>query len=200
MRKLFAAMVAVLLLALSPSVYAANIPLFTGATGGGCSEASQLVPCLNQTIQAVNVGVAGLLGSSPTQATTTGTSIQTLGTVTIPGGTLATPGQSIRIKCFGTGTSTGTNTLTVQVGSATAFAVAGAATTAGVFTADVFVMKTGASTQQIWSQGQFNATLTTPTEQPGTLTDTAGINVTCSGTSTTTGQFTLNGMVVEQIK
>lgn len=197
MRKLFAALVAVLF---ASTAFAANLPLFTGAAGGGCSEASQLVSCLNQTIQSINSGVAGLLGSSPTQAATTGTTIQTLGTVTIPGGTLASAGQSIRIKCFGTGTSTGTNTLTVQVGSATAFAVAGAATTAGVFSADVFVMKTGASTQQIWSQGQFNATIATPTEQAGTLTDTAGINVTCSGTSTTTGQFTLNGMVVEQIK
>lgn len=198
LRKLLAALAAVLVSA--TVALAANLPLFTGAAGGGCAEASQLVPCLNQTIQAINAGVAGLLGSSPVQATTTGTSIQALGTVTIPGGTLANAGQAVRVKCFGTGTSTGTNTLTVQVGSATAFAVAGGATTAGVFEADVFVMKTGASTQQIWSQGQFNATNATPTQQAGTLTDTAGINVVCSGTSTTTGQFTLNGMVVEQIK
>jgi hypothetical protein len=198
MRMFFAALVAVIFSAFC--AMAANLPLFTGAAGGGCSEASQLVSCLNQTILSVNSLTAGLLGSSPAQATTTGTSIQALGTVTIPGGTLATPGQSIRIKCFGTGTATGTNTLTVQVGSATAFAVAGAATTAGVFEADVFVMKTGASTQQIWSQGQFNTTITLPTEQSGTQTDTAGINVVCSGTTTTTGNFTLNAMVVEQIK
>jgi hypothetical protein len=198
LRKLSAAVAAVLLSA--SLALAANLPLFSGAAGGGCSEASQLVPCLNQTIQAINSGVAGLLGSSVVQATTTQTTIQTLGTVTLPAGTLASPGQSIRIKAFGTGTATGTNTLTVQVGTATAFAVAGAATTAGVFEADVMVLKTGSNTQQIFSQGQFNATIATPTEQSGTLTDTNPITITVSGTSTTSGNFTLNGVVVEQIK
>lgn len=196
-RKLSAALVAVFL---SASAFAANLPLFSGAAGGGCSEASQLVPCLNQTIQAINSGVAGLLGSSPVQATTTGTTIQALGTVTIPAGTLANAGQAVRVKCFGSGTNIGTNTLTVQVGSSTAFAVAGALTTAGSFDVEVYVMKTGASTQQILSKGQFNATLTAETTVAGTNTDTAGINAVCSGTSTTAGNFTLNGMTVEQVK
>jgi hypothetical protein len=195
MRKILAALVAVLF---SSTVYAANLPLFTGAAGGGCSEASQLVPCLNQTIQSINTGVEGLVGSSPTQATTTGTSLQTLGTVSVGTNQLVT-GQLLRVKCFYTGTATGTNTATVQVGSSTAYAVAGAATTAGAFDVEVYVMKTGANTQQILSKGQFNATLTAETVVAGANADT-GYNIICQGTSTTTGNITLNSMSVEQLK
>lgn len=195
MRKLSAALVAVLISA--SCALAANVPILTGPN---FSDASQILGSLNTLIQSINANVEGAVGSSPVQATTTGTSIQALGTVTVPGGTLANAGQALRVKCFGSGTATGTNTLTVQVGSSAAFAVAGAATTAGAFDVDVIVMKTGASTQQIESKGQFNATLTAQTIVSGTNTDTAGINVVCSGTSTTTGNFTLNGMYVEQIK
>jgi hypothetical protein len=194
LRKLSAALVAVLF---STSVFAASVPILTGPN---FSDASQILGSLNTLIQSLNFNVEGLVGSSPTQATTTGTSIQALGTVTIPGGQLATAGQSVRVKCFGTGTATGTNTLTVQVGASAAYAIAGVATTAGVFNADVFIMKTGANTQQIYSAGNFNVTLITPTIVSGTNTDTAGINVVCSGTTTTTGNFTLNAMTVEQIK
>jgi hypothetical protein len=199
LKKALAAVVAAVLYVaatLAP-IPAANVPILTGPQ---FSDASQILGSLNALVQSINTNVSGLIGASVVQAATTGTTIQTLGTVTIPGGTLANAGQAIRIKAFGTGTATGTNTLTVQVGTATAFAVAGAATTAGVFVADVLVLKTGANTQQIWSQGQFNATITTPTEQSGTLTDTGNINVTVSGTSTTTGNFTLNGVIVEQVK
>lgn len=202
LRKLSAAMAAVLVAAtLWVGAHAANLPLFTGAAGGGCSESSQLVPCLNQTIQAINTGVAGLLGSSPVQATTTGTTIQTLGTVTIPGGTLANPGQAVRVKCFASDAGgAGADVLTVQVGSSTAFAVTATAATAGALDADVIVFKTGASTQQILSKGQFNATPTAQTIVAGSNTDTSGINVTCSGTTPTTGDLTLKAMYVEQIK
>jgi hypothetical protein len=177
---------------------AANVPILTPSPN--ISEASQIVPTINTLIQSLNTNLGGEFGSSPVQATTTQTTIQTLGTITLNGGTLANAGQAVRITCFGTGTATGTNTLTIQFGTATAFAVAGSATTAGVFQASVLVMKTGASTQQILSQGSFNATLTTATEQSATQTDTSPINVTCSGTSTTSGNFTLNGMIGETIK
>jgi hypothetical protein len=201
LRKLSAALVAVALLlsAFASGLKAANLPLVTGAAGGGCSESSQLVPCLNQTIQSINAGVNGLLSSSPTQATTTGTTIQTLGTLTINAGVLALPGQAVRVVCLGSGTATGTNTLTMQAGNATAFAIAGTATTAAGFVGELIIYKTGASTQQIGGRGQAGA-VTTSSVVSGTLTDTAPINVTCSGTSTTTGNFTLNGMFMEQVK
>lgn len=193
------AAVAYVAAALAPvaPVKAANVPILTGPN---FSDASQILGSLNTLIQSINATVEGAIGSSPTQATTTGTSIQTLGTVSVAGGVLANAGQELRVKCFGSGTATGTNTLTVQVGASAAFAVAGTATTAGAFDVDVLVMKTGSNTQQILSKGQFNATPAAQTIVAGTNSDTAGFNVICQGTSTTTGNFTLNGMVVEQVK
>lgn len=183
-----------LLLSASVAFAAALTPLT------GPQDPSQINATVNQIIQQANrtIGVVGYPGGLP--AATTGTTIQALGTVTLPPNQLALAGQGVRITCTASGTVTGTNTLTVQVGTATAYAVAGAATTAGVFKATVLVQKTGASTQQIWSDGAFNTTLTTPTIISATQTDTAGINVTCSGTSTTSANFTLSEMIVENLQ
>jgi hypothetical protein len=201
MRKFLAALVAVLF---STSVFAASVPIITGAAGGagGCSEASQLVPCLNQTIQSINTTVEGVIGSSPTQATTTGTTIQVLGTVSVAGGVLANAGQSLRVKCFASDAGgAGADVLTVTVGSSTAFAVTATAATAGALDADVIVFKTGANTQQILSKGQFNATPIAQTIVAGANSDVNGFNITCSGTTpSTVGDMTLRGMFVEQVK
>jgi hypothetical protein len=173
---------------------AANLPLLTGA-----QDPSQLNATINNLIENINTGVEGSFGGFVGPAATTGTTIQVLGTATIPANNL-TAGQSVRVTCWGTGTATGTNTLTIQVGTASAFAVAGGATTAGVFSATVLYQKTGSSTQSLYSSGNFNTTLTTPVITAATQTDTAPIPVTCSGTSTTSANFTLNGMIAEQIK
>lgn len=177
--------------------FAANIPLVSGP-----QDPSQLQATINGVIQSVNTGTQGLNGGyvGGLPLATTGTSIQTLGSVTLPASILNATGKGVRLKCWGSGTSTGTNTMTMQFGNATAFAIAGSATTAGVFQSEVDVIKTGASTQQILSSGAFNTTLTTPTNISGSVTDTAAITVTCSGTSTTSGQFTLGGMFVEVLQ
>ena len=184
-----------ILLALAYTAFAANIPPLTGP-----QDPSQLQATINQLVQSVNsnVGMPGYVGGLP--AATTGTTIQQLGLVNLPGGVLNTVGKGLRISCYGTGTATGTNTLTVQVGTATAFAVAGTATTAGVFRSSVMLMKTGPSTQQIWSDGVFNLTGIQPTLISATQVDTATIPIQCEGTSTTTGNFTLNAMIVETLQ
>ena len=174
----------------------ANLSLLSGPQ---YSEPSQILATVNTLIRNINAGVMGSIGGFVGPAATVGTSIEILGTGSITANSLAA-GQSVRVTCWGTGTATGTNTLTIQIGSATAFAVAGGATTAGVFQAKVLVQKTGASTQSIWSEGRFNTTLTLPTIIAATQTDTADIPIKCSGTSTTAAQFTLNGMISEQIK
>jgi hypothetical protein len=196
--KLSLAVAAVLVAALVSPVVAANFSTLPSTPA--FNEPSQIVATLNTLILQMNAQGPGLTGSAPNQTPTTGTTIQALGTVTIPAGILANPGQAIRVTCFGAGTVTGTNTLTLQFGTSTAFAIAGAATTAGQFQGYQLIMKTGASTQEVFSYGSFNTTFTTPTTIAATQTDTGPINETCSGTSTTSGQFTLNGMIVEQIK
>lgn len=179
------------------AAFGANVSLLQGPQ---YSEPSQILSTVNTVIQNINSGVSGLLGGGFVgPKPTVGTTIEVLGTNTINASSLSA-GQAIRATCWGTGTATGTNTLTIQVGSATAYAVAGAGTTAGVYRATVLLQKTGASTQSIWSQGQFNTTLILPTIIAATQTDTAPIDVKCSGTSTTAAQFNLNGMIVEQVK
>lgn len=193
MKRLAAALVAFLY---STSVFAANLPLLSGPR---YSEPSQILPTVNTVIQSINAGVNGLLGSS-TGGTTTGTSIQALGTVTINPNVLNTVGQALRIKCWGTGTATGTNTLTLQYGTATVIAVAGGATTAGVFSAEATVLLTGSKTEDLIETGIFNATPATSVHVAATQDNTTALAATCSGTSTTSTNFTLTGMTVEQIK
>ncbi len=183
------------------SAFAANIS--TLSPSPNFSEASQIVGTLNTVIQNVNTQGPGLLPSGLVgglPAATTGTTIQALGTVTLPASFLANIGQGVRVTCWGAGTNTGTNTLTIQFGTATALAVSPGATTTATFQAKATIIKTGASTQQIWQEGQYNATWVTPTNTSGTQTDTSSIAITCSGTSTTSTNFTLNGMFVEVLK
>jgi hypothetical protein len=193
-RKLFYALTGLVLS--SAVAFGANLSLLSGPQ---YSEPSQILATVNTLIRNINSGVQGSIGGFVGPVATTAGTIQVLGTASIAANSL-TAGQSVRVTCWGTGTATGTNTLTIQVGSATAFAVAGSATTAGVFKATVLIQKTGASTQSIWSEGIYNSTLTLPTIIAATQTDTAAIPVKCSGTSTTAANFTLNGMIAEQIK
>jgi hypothetical protein len=194
LRKIGAALAAV---AVSGAIaYGVTVPLVTGPQDPGNMNAT-----INGVVQSMQNNVSGLYGPvGGLPAATTGTTIQTLGTVNLPANLLATAGQGVRVRCWGAGTATGTNTMTAQFGTQTAFAVAGAGTTAGVFDITVDVIKTGASTQQLLSKGTFNVTLTTPVNTAGTQTDTAAIPIICSGTSTTSTNFTLDGMTVELLK
>lgn len=193
LRTMFAATAAVVVSAVL--AWGTTVPLLTGA-----QDPSNLNATYNQLVTSLGNNISGLYAPVATPATTTGTTIQTLGTLTLPASLLANAGQGVRIHCWGAGTNTGTNTLTLQFGSQTAFAVAGGATTAGTFDAQMDVVKSGASTQQIFSKGWFNVTMTQPVNTAGTQADTATIPITCSGTSTTSAQFTLNGMTVELLK
>jgi hypothetical protein len=180
---------------LSGVAFANNLPLITGA-----QDPSQLNATINTLIQSINANTTGLVGSYVTSTATTGTSIQALGTVTIAPNLLSSPGQALRIKCWGTGTATGTNTLTLQYGTATVIAVAGGATTAGVFSAEAIVLLTGSKTEDLIETGIFNATPATSVHVAATQDNTTSLNAVCSGTSTTLGNFTLTGMTVEQLK
>lgn len=188
--------IALLGLLISTSAFAANLPLLSGPQ---YSEPSQILPTVNTVIQNINAGVTGTLGSS-TGGTTTGTSIQTLGTVTINPNVISVPGQAIKIQCWGTGTATGTNTLTLQYGTATVIAVAGGATTAGVFYAEATVLLTSSKNEDLIEMGIFNATPATSVHVAATQDNTTALNALCRGTSTTSANFTLTGMLVTQLK
>jgi hypothetical protein len=195
MRKLLAVLAATL--SMVGLLYAASVPPLSSATG--CSEPSQLLNCLNQSIQNSNVNSPGLNGAAVTTPTTT-TAVQTLGTVTIPANTFGSLGQGVRVKCWGTGTATGTNSIEVSLGTLPPFIVPGGATTAGVFDVDMTAIRAATASQTVYTIGNFNTTFTTPTISAASNVDTSPMNAVCSGLSTTSGQFILNGFVVEQIK
>lgn len=182
---------------------AANVPLVP--QNSQYSEASQIIGTLNYVIGTINangpgVPPGGLVSGLP--AATTGTSIQTLGSTTLPAGTLAQVGQAVRVTCGGHGTAAGNNTLTISFGAApVTYAAANTATTAGVTKAEMVIFKTGASTQNVLGSAVFNATPIAATQQSGTETDTNALSILCRGTSTgAAGDFTLDSMTVEQIK
>ena len=89
------------------SARSASLPYFSGPN---CAEGSQLLACLNQLIQKINPGVAGLVLSIPGPTNSTATTVeQTLASATIPTNTIQSPGQSLRLTCAGNTAATSTN-------------------------------------------------------------------------------------------
>lgn len=87
------------------SLRASNIPLISGTTSPSavaCSEASQEIACLNNLINQINSGVAGYYAAilAPVAASATSTE-QTLASVAVPTGAIASPGQALRLRCSG---------------------------------------------------------------------------------------------------
>lgn len=188
---------ALALLAIAP-LRAAQLPYVTGV-----QEASQLQAALNQLIGSINSGVAGLV-SAQTGAVGTGadTTEDTMQQYTLPGGTLATAGQSIRVRCWGT-TGADINNKSMKLyfgGSSVATPVA--ATNAKGWFLELLVMKTGANAQSVLGQGTVDVTPVSPVSITGTDVDTAGVLIKCTGTNGTAvaNDVLSRGMTVEVIK
>lgn len=179
-------------------VAAANLPLLTGPI-----PASDIQSALNQLIQSINSGTAGLLNAQTgSVATGGGTSEQTLQTFVLPGGTLATAGQTIKVTAFGkTASNSNNKTFKLYFGSEV---VSSGTTTInnGAWTSVLYIMKTGASTQIV--QGAFGGGGSTGVQYnaTGAETDTAGVTIKLTGQDGTdsAGDITCNGMITEIIK
>lgn len=204
-RKTLAALIAASALALTaPSaVDAANLPFLSGPQ---YSEASQILNTINTLIRNINGGVGGLLNAQTAAVSTgTGTSEQVLQQYTMPAGVLASPGQAVRVTCWGTTGATSNNkTRKLYFGTTNTLTTATEAANAQPWFLQLTVMYTGAATESTWGQGLAGTGGVTPlsTTIQGTDSLTAAVLIKCTGTDGTSqaADITANGMLVELIK
>lgn len=173
---------------------AANVPLISGAV-----DPANEIGTINGVIQSFNFGATGNQAVLPAATTTSGTSINTLFTYTMPGGQLASVGNILHVHAWGVNSAdANVKTVTFAFGATTcAQIVTGSGNT---WDTDFYVVKSGASTQITMCKGLTGTTLVAPVEATGAVTDTAAVTVTVSGTAATAGTMTLAGAYVEQLK
>lgn len=198
MRKLFAAFGA-FLFAAAPA-FAANIPLLTGPI-----EPNQIQATLNQLIQSINTGVGGLLNAQTgATATGAGTDEQVLKTYTLPGGTLSTAGQALRITCWGRTAANGNNKTRKLYFGANVITTATEAANDQPWQLQMIVMRNTATTQAVAAHGMAGLGGITMLDYvaDGAETLASNIVIKCTGTDGTSsaGDITANGMITELIK
>lgn len=176
---------------------AANISLVTGP-----QDPSQLNATVNTLIQSINSSV-GRIGAGTTAASSTATTAETtLQQYTLPGGSLTTAGDSVRVSCWGT-TATNSNNKTMKLyfGS-TVITTPTAATSNKGWRLQMTVLRRTATTQAVDSFGLVDTTSVTPVNADGAETLASGVLIKCTGTNGTAsaGDITAQGMLVEAIR
>jgi hypothetical protein len=199
-RKLLTSAVMGVFMALSiTAAFAANLPLLQGPWDPG-----NALGFLNQMVQGINSGVTGNLGEVITPFTTTANTIQTAGTVTVPGGAFTTPGQALHIRAFGVNdaTSGDARTFTLSFGGSTVTQVVTGTSATWAVDCTVLITAVGASpAQQAECHGQEGTTVVA-SNQPAAFSVATGsaVTVLLELTAATAGTMTLNGAIVEQLK
>lgn len=181
--------------------FSANLSLITTPT-----PAADLQYFLNQLIIAINSGVGGLQNAQTGAVSTGATTVEsTLQSYTLPGGTLATPGQAVRITCWGA-TSANSNTKLIKLyfGS-TSYATPAQASNGQSWWVQLLVMRTAATTQATYGTGVAGTGSLTPVAvvaSAGAETLASGVLIKCTGTNGTASasDITANGMIVELVK
>jgi len=130
---------------------------------------------------------------------TTGTSIETLATYAMPGGTLGVDGDALSLKAWFIGTQNATNTLTITFGGTTL--IVATLTTGPAGFVEIVLYRLGATTQKAAAfkntnaSGYENITQTTPAE-----TLSGSINILIRGTSATgAGAVTFKAATITKI-
>ena len=191
LRKLIAPVAAAILA--STAVFASNLPLqtFWDPTNG--------LGVINSLVQAINGGVTGTLSTLTTAVATTGTTIVSLYSVTIPASTLQI-GQTVHVKAIGVNAADGNaKTVTFTFGNIScAQIVTGSGFT---WVADFWVTITAAATESsTCSTLASTAAIAAVEATNGAVATNAAIAVGVSGTAATSGIMTLNQAWVEVLR
>ncbi len=184
------------------AAFGANLSLLSGPQ---YSEPSQILATVNTLIRNINAGVGGLINAQTAAvATATGTSEQTLQTYTMPANQLASAGQAVRIRCWGTTGANGNSKTRKLYFGASVITTATEAANAQNWVLELVVMRTGAATQSVSGTGLAGTAGVTPLSYINQGTDNlaASVLIKCTGTDATSSasDITANGMLVEQIK
>jgi hypothetical protein len=205
MRKLLSALVAVIF---SGGIAAsAFIPFLTVNTPAGvaCAEPSQSLYCYNQIIGTIN-SYLGLVAAQPGPiASIATTNEQTFSTTVIPGGTLAVPGQELRIRCGGT-TTTNTDSKLARLYFGSVAIPTGQFNTSGAsWELELLVMAGSAgANSSVIGRGSLGSAVTVSPIAINDVTDNlaAAVTVKCTGTQSTSnaGEMTEQLFSIEQVK
>jgi hypothetical protein len=186
---------------------AANISLYTGP--GGANPTADFpvgLGTVNQLVQAVNGGTAGLLNA---QTASVGTGADTtedvLQTYTLPANTLSAAGQSLRITCGWTTGATANNKTVKLYFGASVITTPTQAANAQTGRLSLIVMRTAAATQKVFGSGMAGTGSITPVAEyynAGTDNLAAGVVIKCTGTNGTAAanDIVANAMITEMIK
>lgn len=177
--------------------WGANITQITGP-----QDPSQLSAVVNGVIQNINTSL-GRIGVGTTAVSTGATTAETtLQQYTLPGGTLANAGDSLRVTCWGnTATSGGTKTMKLYFGS-TSFTTPTAATSNKGWSLNYIVTRRTATTQAFNGNGIVDTTPVTPSTTDAAETLASGITIKCTGTNgnSSASDITAQGLLVEAIR
>ncbi len=184
------------------AAFGANLSLLSGPQ---YSEPSQILATVNTLIRNINAGVGGLINAQTAAvATGTGTAEQTLQTYTMPANQLASAGQAVRVRCWGTTGANGNNKTRKLYFGASVITTATEAANAQNWVLELVIMRTGAATQSVSGTGLAGTAGVTPLSYVNQGTDNlaASVVIKCTGTDGTSSasDITANGMLVEQIK
>lgn len=189
--------VACIVIGASAAAWAGNISLLSGPQPAG-----DLVSIFNNFIRTVNSSF-GRIGVGTTAASTgANTNETTLQQYTLPGGTLANAGDSVRVSCWGvTATNSNNKTMKLYFGSSS-IATPTAATSNKGWRLTMTVMRRTATTQAVDSSGLVDTTPVTPANSDGAETLSGAVLIKCTGTNGTasSGDITAQGLLVEAIR
>lgn len=177
---------------------AANLSIFSGP-----QDPSQLLATVNQLVQNINFGVNGRLTAVVTGTLNTLTSEQTLASYTLPANRLATTGDAVLIKCWGQfATNTDTKSVKIYFGSTGVSSVSiGSNPSNKSVVAEMLVVRAGAASQNIATTIAMDLTAgSVNTNVLGVDSFAANQTIKCTGTSASASDFTLQGMLVQQVK
>ena len=122
-------------------------------------------------------------------------------TYALPANSLSANGKAVKIKVWGTtANNVNAKTLKLYFGSQIILTNSLAVSIAGFWYAEAIVVRTGASTQDIFANLNTNTATVAVVDQEitaGTQTDTAAITIKCTGEGTDTNDVVQEGLLVE---
>lgn len=141
----------------------------------------------------------GRLTSVHVQVGNVGGGTDDLQTYALPANALDLAGRTIRVKAWGrTANNANAKTVTLNFGGQVIMTQALTTGIAGTWRIDAEIIKTGASTQDIFAELlQLTTIIHKQTLTAGTQTDTAAITIKCTGAATADNDIIQDGLIVE---
>lgn len=198
MRKLLLGSAAVLLT--GAVALAANLPFFSGPI-----DPSNFISNFNGYVQTMNSALPGMVAnqSGPTASIAT-TAVQTLATTPIATGTLNAPGQTLRLRCWGSTPANGDNKWVSLVFGSTTVTSGQFSTSSELWQLDLQVTAVTATANYMAVGGaRLNNTLAGMVSQQVTSDNLAsGLTASCNAQQGTSiaADVLLLGFTVEQMK